>query len=115
MTNHSPEQSVSPSRASSEKPRPRAQVRGPEGLMHAYFFVRTIANYAEGDLELFQRYGDVVHLRSPNDILFFFRPSHIKHIFRTNVLNYPKSFQYDMLRPILGEGIFVRECDVATE
>jgi cytochrome P450 len=44
----------------------------------------------------------------------FFRPSHVKHILRTNVLNYRKSFQYDMLRPLLGEGVFVSEGDVWT-
>ncbi len=80
--------------------------------MHAYFLARTIANYSEANLELFRRYGDVVHSRAPDDVIFFFRPSHIKHIFRTNVLNYPKSFQYDMLRPLLGDGIFVSEGDV---
>lgn len=82
--------------------------------MEPYYLVRSIANYAEMDLEIFRRYGEVVHLRVPTNIVFFFRPSHIKHIFRTNVLNYPKSSQYDMLRPILGDGVFVSEGDVWT-
>lgn len=79
--------------------------------MHAYFFARTIANYAEADIEMFHRYGDVVCTQVPSKLLFFFRPSHIKHILRTNVLNYPKSVQYDLLRPLLGDGIFVSEGD----
>lgn len=90
------------------------RIREPERFGHAEFFVRTIANYIEASMELFRRYGDVARVRLPNDIIYFFRPSHVKHIFRTNVLNYPKSHQYDMLRPILGEGIFVSEGDVWT-
>jgi len=91
-----------------------SSVPGPRGLDHVYFFARTFHNYAEGNLELLRRYGDVVYVRVPNDMLIFYRPSHIKHVFRTNVLNYPKSVQYDALRPILGEGIFVSEGDVWT-
>jgi cytochrome P450 len=100
--------------ASSEKHRPPAQIRGPHGLMHAVFFVHSMFNYAEANRELFRRYGDVVFVRRPNNFLFFFRPSHVKHILRTNVLNYPKSYQYDMLKPLLGDGIFVSEGDVWT-
>jgi cytochrome P450 len=91
-----------------------AQVAGPRGFDHLYCFARTFRNYAERNVELMRKYGDVVHVRLPNDMLIFFRPSHIKHIFRTNALNYPKSVQYDALRPILGEGIFVSEGDVWT-
>jgi cytochrome P450 len=82
--------------------------------MEPYFFVQAIVNYVDTDLEIFRRYGDVVKMRAPSNIIFFFRPSQVKHILRTNVLNYPKSSQYDMLRPILGEGIFVSEGDIWT-
>jgi cytochrome P450 len=91
-----------------------SKISGPRGLEHLYFFARVFRNYADTNLEFMRRYGDVVHVRIPNDMMIFFRPSHIKHIFRTNVLNYPKSVQYDTLRPILGDGIFVSEGDVWT-
>lgn len=91
-----------------------ACIRRPEGLDAAYYFIRSLTNYVETNLEIFRRYGDVVHLRAPTNILLFFRPSAVKHILRTNVLNYRKSAQYDMLRPILGEGVFVSEGDVWT-
>jgi cytochrome P450 len=112
MTDRSERAVSASSPVASEKPRPPPEVCGPQGLMHAYFIARMIANYAEADIELFHRYGDVVRTRAPSNMLFFFRPSHIKHILRTNVLNYPKSFQYDLLRPLLGDGIFVSEGDV---
>lgn len=89
-------------------------VEGPRGLDHLYYFAQTFRNYAEGNLELMRKFGDVVHVRFPTDMMIFYRPNHIKHVFRTNVLNYPKSVQYDALRPILGEGIFVSEGDVWT-
>lgn len=94
--------------------KPRAQLRMPEVWLRPYFFFRSLANYVDCDMALFRRYGDVVRMRLPVDMVLFFRPDHIKHILRTNVLNYPKSFQYDMLKPILGDGIFVSEGDVWT-
>jgi cytochrome P450 len=36
----------------------------------------------------------------------------VKHILRSKVLNYPKSRDYDELRPLLGDGIFVSEGDL---
>lgn len=101
----------SDSRASSQR---IFRVRGPKGLMHAYFFKRILENYATADLELFRRYGDVVRVFAPSHQTYFFRPSHVRHILRTNVLNYRKSIHYDMLRPILGDGIFVSEGDLWT-
>jgi cytochrome P450 len=97
---------------SSKLPKRPFHVRGPKGLMHAYFLGRILKNYVAADLELFRQYGDVVQTRVPNHVLFFFRPSHVRHILRTNVLNYRKSVDYDMLRPLLGDGIFVSEGDL---
>lgn len=114
MSNYAPETEGTPSQASSTRSQAPAQLRGPHGLTAAYYGARTIANYAETNVLLHKQYGDVVHVLFPNDMYIFFRPSHIKHILRTNVLNYPKSVQYDMLRPILGDGIFVSEGDVWT-
>lgn len=91
-----------------------ARVRGPRGAMHAWFLGRNVVNYAEGNLALFRRYGDVVRVRLPGPAVCFFRPRHVRHVLRTNVLNYPKSHQYDMLRPLLGDGIFVSEGELWT-
>lgn len=88
------------------------RVRGPAGAMHAWLLGRFVANYADANLELFRRYGDVVRVRYPNRALYFFRPRHVKHVLRTGVLNYPKSFEYESLRPLLGDGIFVSEGDL---
>jgi cytochrome P450 len=78
-------------------------------LDELYFLRRFIANYADGDVELFKKYGDVVRVRVPLPYLCLFHPRHVKHVLKTNVLNYPKGKVYDTLKPILGEGIFVAE------
>jgi cytochrome P450 len=74
--------------------------------------VGVLVNYLDEDARLFKRYGDVVRTRVPSPVLLFFRPRHVRHILRTNVRNYPKSADYDFLRPILGEGIFVSDGDL---
>lgn len=98
------------------KPRPAdpTTVRSPQGLWHLYFFARAVQNYVDADLELFERYGDVVRTLLPEPMTFFFRPADVRHILRSNVRNYPKGSDYDMLRPILGDGIFVSEGDLWT-
>ncbi len=96
------------------RPKPQAHLRALEPWLEPIYFFRMLANYIDCDMALFRRYGDVARMRFPIDMILFSRPDHIKHILRTNVLNYPKSFQYDMLRPILGDGIFVSDGDVWT-
>ena len=91
------------------------RVFGPSRLRdHAWTVVRLMDNYAEADLALFRQYGDVVRFKLPKPGVVFFRPRHVRHILRTNVLNYPKSHDYDELRPLLGDGIFVSEGDLWT-
>lgn len=90
------------------------RVRAPSLAAQAYYGVRTVQNYVDAQMELFERHGDVVDARLPTRVLMFFHPRHVKRILRTNVLNYPKSVEYDLLRPILGEGIFVSEGDLWT-
>jgi cytochrome P450 len=86
------------------------RVFGPQGtLQHLWHVARLFDNYAEADLHLFERYGDVVRFRLPQRGTLFFRPRHVKRILRSNVRNYPKSSEYDALRPLLGDGIFVSE------
>jgi cytochrome P450 len=87
-----------------------SRVFGPKGwIEHAWLVARMFDNYAEADLDLFRRYGDVVRFHRPNHGMLFFRPRHVRQILRSNVLNYPKSTEYDELRPLLGDGIFVSE------
>lgn len=77
-------------------------------------FVAMARNYAEGALRLHRDRGDVVVTRLPERVVGFAHPRHVRRLLRTNVLNYPKSDDYDSLRPLLGEGIFVSEGDVWT-
>jgi enediyne biosynthesis protein E7 len=89
------------------------RVFGPRGWrQHIWHLARMFDNYAETDLSMFHRYGDIVRVRVPAHAIAFFRPRHIKHVLRSNVLNYPKSYHYDSLRPLLGDGIFVSEGDL---
>ena len=69
-------------------------------------------NYAEADLDLFHRYGDVVRFHIPSSGMLFCRPRHVRHILRTNVRNFPKSREYDELKPLLGDGVFVSDGDL---
>src|SRR5688572_22754148 len=71
-------------------------------------------NYAEGALRLHRARGDIVMTRIPERVVAFVHPRHVRRVLRTNVLNYPKSDDYDSLRPLLGDGIFVSEGDVWT-
>jgi cytochrome P450 len=89
------------------------RVFGPRGWrQNLWHLMRLFDNYAETDLDMYRRYGDVVRVRMPARAIAFFRPRHVKHILRGNVLNYPKSEHYDSLRPLLGDGIFVSEGDL---
>ena len=90
------------------------RVDGPTGAMQALWFARFVRNYTDADLALFRRYGDVVRVRLPYPAYLFFRPRHVEHVLRTHVLNHPKAADYDFLKPILGDGIFVSEGEVWT-
>lgn len=110
---------VSERRTKRSAPEPEAtedwagRVYGPRAwAAHLWTIACMFDNYAEADLALFQRYGDVVRFHWPGPGFLFFRPRHVKHVLRSNVLNYPKSREYDELRPLLGDGIFVSEGDL---
>jgi cytochrome P450 len=90
------------------------QVRSPRGRREIHHLVRNIQHYAEAALEVMREYGDVVRMRVPTRGVYFFHPRHVKHILRTGVLNYPKSKFYELLRPILGNGLFVSDGDLWT-
>lgn len=90
-----------------------SRVHGPRGWgEHLWLVARMFDNYAEADLDLFRRYGDVIRFRMPSPGVLFCRPRHVRHVLKTNVLNYPKSREYDELKPLLGDGIFVSEGDL---
>jgi enediyne biosynthesis protein E7 len=110
--------SLDPARARAEVDAPklsgRFQERSARGLRELYYFQRNIAHYAEASLEIMRELGDVVRVRFPTRGLHVFHPRHVKQALRSNVLNYPKSRFYEMLRPILGNGLFVSDGDLWT-
>src|SRR5262245_59653622 len=79
----------------------RFQARSAGKLRELYYFKRNLEHYAEAALEAFHEYGDVVRARFPKPYVSFFHPRHVKRVLRTGVLNFPKSSDYELLRPIL--------------
>lgn len=77
-------------------------------------FAAMVRNYADAALALHRARGEVVRTRLPDRVLGFVHPRHVRHVLKTNGLNYPKSTDYQALRPLLGEGIFVSEGEVWT-
>jgi cytochrome P450 len=73
-----------------------------------------IQDYAAAGLELMRECGDVVRIYAPRRMVFFFDPRHVRHVLRGNVLNFPKSRDYEALRPLLGNGLFVSDGDLWT-
>src|ERR1700741_5102359 len=54
--------------------------------------------------------GDVAWLQSPfRDIILVFKPEFIKHILQENNKNHRKSFGYDELKLLLGQGLLTSE------
>ena len=72
-------------------------------------FAGMIRNYSDAALVLQRTYGDVVRVRLPFPAVHFFHPRHVDHVLRTHLDNYPKSEDYESLRPLLGDGIFVSQ------
>ncbi|KIG17691.1 cytochrome P450 [Enhygromyxa salina] len=70
------------------------------------------SNYAEDTRHHHHRHGDVFVRRLGARSLYLCHPRLAEHVFRTNVLNYPKGRDYDMLRPLIGEGIIVSDGEV---
>jgi cytochrome P450 len=88
--------------------------RGPTLIEDVFHFVRLLRNYTDEDCRIFRDYGDIVKTRLPHRFIYFFHPRHVKHILRDNVRNYPKSRQYELLRPLLGQGLFVSDGELWT-
>src|SRR5262245_16876302 len=84
------------------------------GLRELHYFKRNLQNYAEAALEIFHEFGDVVRAKFPKPYIALFHPRHVKRVLRTGVLNFPKSSDYQFLKPILGNGLFVSDGDLWT-
>lgn len=77
----------------------------------AAFATALLRNYAEHGLNAHLRYGFAFRNRLPRAMLSLCHPRHLCRVLRSHVLNYPKSADYEKLRPLLGEGIFVSDGD----
>jgi cytochrome P450 len=73
-----------------------------------------ISNYAGDALVHHRRHGDVFFRRVGTPSVHLCHPQLLEHVLRTNVRNYVKGPDYDFLRPLIGEGIFVSEGDTWT-
>lgn len=74
-------------------------------------FLSVLHNYAEAGARNHRRYGDVYRVRLPVPTVVLDHPRHLHHVLRTHVLNYPKSPNYEHLRPLLGNGLFLSDGD----
>ena len=83
----------------------------PEELMALWGLLK---NYAESSRALHLRHGFAFRARLPGPALVLAHPRHLHRVLRSHVLNYPKSRDYEYLRPILGNGIFVSDGDLWT-
>src|SRR5579871_4771658 len=74
-------------------------------------FAGLVRNYAANALEMHVRHGWAFRTRLPTPTLCIAHPRHLYRVLRGNAVNYHKSSDYDFLRPVLGNGIFVTEGD----
>jgi cytochrome P450 len=56
-------------------------------------------------LERASRQGDVVRLRLGREVFLLNHPDHVQHVLHDNHQNYRKSFFYDRMKPLVGEGL----------
>ena len=67
--------------------------------------------------QLANEYGDVVRLRIGQavanvEVYLLRNPDHVRHVLQDNRPNYPKSFHYNVLRPLAGDGLLTSEGEV---
>ncbi len=77
-------------------------------------FARLLSNYAETGLAMHLRKGFAFRARFPMRTLVLAHPRHLYRVLRSHALNYPKDRDYEFLRPLLGDGIFVSDGDLWT-
>lgn len=69
-------------------------------------------NYAEDALHHHRKHGDAYRRRVGIPSLHLCHPTLISHVLRTNVRNYVKGPDYDVLGPVFGKSVIVSEGDV---
>jgi cytochrome P450 len=80
---------------------------GPRGPISGLGLMRDPLRFLE---KIFRQYGDVVHLRLMNlNIYAIAHPEGIKHALQDNHRNYTKSFDYQILARLLGNGLVTSE------
>ena len=63
-------------------------------------------------INLFQEFGDVVHLQiGPRHLYLINHPDDVQYVLQSNNRNYVKGSTYAKLKPVLGEGLFTSEGD----
>ncbi|HNN93254.1 MAG TPA: cytochrome P450 [Pseudomonadota bacterium] len=78
-------------------------------------FAEVVRNYFDAGIAHHRRFGDVFRARLPHRSLIFAHPRHLYRVLRSNVLNYGKGSDYEFLRPLLGNGLFLSEGDLWTQ
>lgn len=75
-----------------------------------------VPDFMKGPLGYFEKnekiYPDIFWLKSPfRKVCVVYKPEYIRHILQENHRSFKKSFAYDALKPILGEGLLTSEGD----
>lgn len=89
-----------------------ATLRSLSWLEEVRYFPLNARNYAETAVLMHRAFGEAMRVRLPDRATHLFHPKMVDHVLRTRLDNYPKSRDYEILRPILGDGIFVTEGEV---
>ncbi len=89
----------------------------PRGLPGTKFFFGHILQFRKGPLRFIEKcheeIGDIAWLQSPfRDIALVFKPDYVKHILQDNNRNYKKSFGYNELKILLGQGLLTSEGEI---
>jgi cytochrome P450 len=80
---------------------------GPGGFLSGWPLMRDPLRFLE---KMFRQYGDVVRLRIMNlRVYSIAHPEGIKHVLQDNRRNYRKSFDYQILSRLLGQGLVTSE------
>jgi cytochrome P450 len=80
---------------------------GPRGPISAWGLMRDPLVFLE---KIFRQYGDIVHVRFFNlHVYAIAHPDGIKHALQDNHRNYTKSFDYQILARLLGNGLVTSE------
>lgn len=96
------------------RPKPRFVRRTIPRIQEFFRLPRFFRNYATDSYDLFLRLGDVFARRVGAPSVYLCHPDLVRHVLRTNARNYVKGPDYQLLRPLIGDGIIVSEGDLWT-